>query len=888
MIAPASSDPTRPLRASPPQTAIQQIHRRALLDRVRQSSAGLVLLVAPAGFGKTTVMQQLRDALQAQGHTTAWLTLERGDNDPQRFLSFLRESLQAETWADEHAPYGLALTHRGPMALFLDEFELVVGGAVPSIVRDLLDQLPRGSRLVMGTRQPPGFGLARWRAQGALIELGPAELQFSADESRDLLQTAQGRTLPAAELAALQERTQGWPAAVAFASLALAQGDAHEDILRRFSGSSQPMTDYLSQVVFERQPPEVREFLLGTALLRQLEVASCSALLPGFDAAFMLERLQTSNVFVTKTSSEPEVWRYHPLFAEFLRERLLQESPGRCQQLHLAASAWYEAQGRLVPAIDHAIGGDDLPHAARLLAGHAWPLLSEGRLQLLSRWFNALPWAERLARPPLASVSLWTTTLSAGAACAERQWQAIRGQWPATEPEAQANVQALQCAWLLMLDRPDEAYAMGMQALAALPTTQAYADSVLAVSMAILMTQRGERDQAHQLLDAVRMRQGDASFMRMYIESAEGEQDMQDGLLRQALARFRIAVGALGHTPNSGNDMARSNAWAGVLYAAASYEEGRLEQAERLLQAYLPIVRSMGMHEHQILSFVILSRIARAQGHTDEASALLRELEAAGEAQGLPRLVASAWLERARVLTHAGDAPAATAALARADLPAVWTHAHPLRRLAHSNLDWTIANLRWTLHFGDAGRALSQIEAELAQSRRTQWRLRGLTLELLRAAALNRLGRRDEALMQMRGVLAFAAEQGFVRRLVDEGGLVLQLALALLQQLEQEEGDPLLMSHLRKLLEAAPTEWRPPDESRATHDKPSHSAERLTPKEMQILALLAEGFSNEAMGEKLSVSTNTIRAHLRSIHSKMAVGSRTQAVAKARQLGWLR
>ena len=868
MKPPASSVPLRPVSAGLRQPPTPQVRRRALLDRVRHSSAVLILLVAPAGFGKTTAMRQLRDSLQAEGQHTAWLTLERGDDDPQRFLAFLRESLQAEPFGDEHAPFGLALSNRGPVALFLDEFELVLGGAVPSIVRELLDQLPRGSLLVMGARQPPGFGLTRLRAQGAMIEFGQAELQFSVDESRDLLCQAQGHALPESELAALQERTEGWPAAVAFASIALAQGDAHDDIFRRFSGSSQPMTDYLSEVVFDRQSPEVREFLLGTAVLRQLEVATCEALLPGFDAAFMLGRLEISNVFVTKTSSDPEVWRYHPLFLEFLRARLLREKPTRCQRLHLAASAWYEAQGRIVPCIDHAISGDDLPYAAQLLAGHAWQLLAEGRLQLLSRWFTALPLAEQLAHPPLVSVSLWATTLSLGAAAAERQWQAIRAQWRATEPDAMTNLQSLQCAWLLMLDRPNEAYAMGMQALAALPTTQAYADSLLAVSMAILMTQRGERDQAHQLLDAVRMRQGDASFMRMYVESAEGEQDMQDGLLRQAMARFRIAVGALGHTPASGNDLARSNAWADVLYAAANYEEGRLEQAERLLQAYLPIVRSMGMHEHQILSFVILSRIARAQGHTDEASALLHELEAAGEAQGLPRLVASAWLERARVLTQSGDAAAATAALAKADQPAVWTHAHPLRRLAHSNLDWTMANLRWMLHFGDASRALSDIDAELTQSRRTQWRLRGFTLELFRAAGLNRLGHHDEALIQMRGVLSFAAEQGFVRRVVDEGAVVLRLALALLRQLEQEVGDPLLTSYLRRQLEAAGPNWNSPAIPMRVVKPATPQTDRLTPKEMQLLALLAEGFSNEAMGEQLNVSINTVRAHLRSINSK--------------------
>lgn len=866
-----------------PATARPSVVRQRLAERVLQSQAALVLYIAPAGFGKTTAMLQLREALIASGLRTAWLTLDRGDNDPQRFLEFLGESLQLLTTAGDVAPFGLDMSTSAPLALFLDDFDAVSGGSVSSIVRDLLDQLPRGSRVVIGARQQPGFGLARLRANGAVLDFGMTDLQFSGEESRQFLLGAAGADLPESELALLQERTEGWPAAIALASMALAQRDGDHDFIRQFSATTQSVSDYLSEVVLNTQPADYCKFLLATSILRSMNVEVCQALLPGLDCAFILERLHASNLLVTQVAGQPGQWRYHPLFSDFLRVRLLRENQEDFQRLHLAASSWYETHQQIVPAIDHAIAGDDQPHAADLLADHVRRFIAQGRLRLLARWFAVIPAAVLRPHPHLVAFSLWTKTLTQGAAEGKRQFETLRDDRLLDDSGFQDHILALQCSWLLMLDQPGEAYAVGTQALARLPTREAYADSVLSISMAILMAQRGERDKAHQLLDAARVRLGDASFMRMYIESAEGEQDLQDGLLRQATARFRIAVGASRQTSTTRHDIPGGNAWAGVLYAVSCYEADRLDEAQRLLKAYLPIVQSMGMHEHQILTLLCLSRIARVQGNVDEAVAHLADLEHAGMARGLPRLVASAWLERAREQTTLGRAEAAADALARADLPGVWIHDHTLRRLAHSNLDLRVAKLRWALHFGDPRRALSEIDAELAWSRSTRWPLRTLTLQLLRAIGLRRVGLEDTAVDQMREVLSFAAEQGFVRRVLDEGPLVLSLASALMRRVSANDDDPILVEYLRRLLKGVDTVC-----DTKVSSAPAGLMDKLTSKEMQALQLIAEGYSNNAMAEKLGVSTNTIRAHLRSINSKLDVSSRMQAVVRARKLGLLR
>jgi LuxR family maltose regulon positive regulatory protein len=405
--------------------------------------------------------------------------------------------------------------------------------------------------------------------------------------------------------------------------------------------------------------------------------------------------------------------------------------------------------------------------------------------------------------------------------------------------------------------------------------------------MAILMVQRGDREKAHQLLDGARLRLGNKSFIRMYIESTEGEQDMQDGLLRQAAARFRIALGASHNSSQGMHDLVNGNAWSGVLYAVTCYEADRLEEAQRLLIAYLPVVRSMGWHEHQILTYVLLSRIARARGHEDQAEAYLTELEHAGMERHLPRLTATAWLERSRVETIIGNAETAAAALAKADLPTIWANDHKLRRLAHSNLDYRISNLRWTLQFGDARRALSEISSELAWSRSAKWPLRTMTYQILNAIGLGRLGQTKEASKLMREVLAFAAEQGFIRRILDEGPLALSLAQQILETEEVSDENPLIIDYLRRLLDGFQATERKTSITEPQEHEFSELTENLTPKEMQALKLIAEGHSNNAMAEKLGVSTSTIRTHLRNINSKLDVGSRMQAVAKARKLGLL-
>jgi LuxR family transcriptional regulator, maltose regulon positive regulatory protein len=927
-------------KLSPPQSQARQVLRQALVRRMADAGGVKLLLVrAPAGFGKTTAMVQAREQLAANGLATAWLTLERTDNDVPRFLACLQQAVAqivGQPGALATAPgmgpaTPLAVVdalarHGAPFALFLDDFELITEPAVLGLVREIIDQLPRRGQLVLGSRSLPDLGLGRLRMAGQLLEIDTELLRFSREETRQFLalrwpganNSEGGGTDWAAQVDPLHRKTEGWVAALWLASMALdaviARQGSVAEFIAQFSGSNRAVADFLAEDVLARQSPEVRNFLLRTSILRQFNAPLCQALTPRSDAARILAQLDAANLFITPISQAASAagavpaereWRYHSLFADFLRAQLVREQPDALARLHLAASGWYEGQGRPVPAIDHAIEGGDAPHAIHLLSGHAMAFLEQGRMRLLARWFAAVQTVaqpDALAEHPMLQVvSLWACNLTRGPWAAMEQLQQS-GCATSADAAVRAHVNALQPMLLAMMDRVEDAADLGREALARVPTGQRFADSVLCNAMAHVMGVLGEREQAHRLLDAARQGQqaNDLQrhgFNRMYTESVEGLLDLQQGRLRQATARFRLALGMAAAPGAAAGGAAwqptHGNAWAGVLYAGVVYEAHQLAQAEHLLNVYLPLARDVGLPDHMILSHVMCARIAFGRGDIDAALQLITELEHLGHHRQLPRVVASARLERARVLMLQGQAEAAAQALDRADDSAVWQRVARHQFSAHDVEDMPIGRLRWQVLFGDPAAAARAAAAAATQAQAAQRQRRALKLQVLQALALQRAGSPAdlEAALALTGrLLQVAQAEGYVRLLLDEGpavGTLLRRTQAALQAATGERTDPLVDDCLQRLIALAGDEPLA-DEPAPAAEPPATGApldEPLTRKEIRVLQLLAEGYSNSVMAEKLFVSDSTVRTHLRNINLKLGARSRTQAVAIARRLG---
>ena len=877
-------------KLNPPAVVITQVLRSAISEQIAAAAVKLVLVRAPAGFGKTTAMAQSRQRMEAEGVATAWLTLDRADNDVSRFLVCLGEAVLrlGVDAAPDHAPFdavAVLAAQESPFTLFLDDIEVVQEPAVLGLVREIIDQLPRRGRIVIGSRSLPDLGLGRLRARGQLLEIDADRLRFNLEETSAFFGQRAGQVLPVDLLTQLHSKTEGWVAAIWLASMALERHGVETGFIERFSGSDRAVADYLAEDVLAHQPREIRDFLLRTSILRQLDASVCQALNPRLDCAAILDQLTASNLFLTPVASDTPAWRYHSLFADFLRAQLTREQPDELARLHLAASGWYESQGqgRPVPAIDHAIEGGDHPHALTLLDSYAEQFLEQGRMRILSRWFSAIPAHQLREHPFLQLIALWAACFTYG------PWDAMKkleqsGCAESALPEVRASAHTLMPLLLAMQDRYDEAYEAGRGSLARLPTGLPFADSALLNAMANIMAVVGEQHESQRLLDAARSRQGNSSFNRMYTESLEGMLDLQGARLRQATARFRMAVDS---TRAVSYNHSHGNAWAGVLYAGVVYEVNQLQQADHLLNVYLPLARDVGLPDHMILSHVMRSRIAFYAGDIDAAFQALTELEYLGHHRQLPRVVAGAKLERSRVLLLQGNGPAARDEIERAADPTLWDRERRQRLPAHDLEYLALARARWEISFGNARAALTSLDAELHAAIASSRCRRALKLRVLRALALQRSGDMAAATQEIGRVLEAGSQEGFMRLILDEGpavGLLVQRYASAAQEAADGRRDPILAEYLQRLLQAL----GPLTAANTALPSLDPGKEPLTRKEIRVLQLLAEGYSNNAMAEKLFVSDSTVRTHLRNINMKLDAKSRTQAVAIARKLGAIR
>ena len=859
-----------------------EVPRDRLADRLAHAGAvKLVLVRAPAGFGKTTAMVQLREALQAHGVVTAWLTLDNADNDVPRFLAGLSEAVkQIGLEQDGRDVLAQLAADQPPFAVFLDDFEVLRQGGVMGMVREVLDHLPRNGQIVIGSRTLPDLGLGRLRARGQLFELDTDALRFTPEETAEFFKL-RGSQLSLHAVDNAHKKTEGWGAALWLLSLAFQRHGTPSDVMARLPSSEREVADYLTEEVLAQQELAVRNFLLRTSILRHLSAPVCQALLPQVDCASVLRKLERENVFLVLVEGEADLFRYHSLFADFLKRLLEREYPDELARLHLAASGWYESQGRPVPAIDHAIEGGDHPHALLLLEGCAQELLEQGRMRILDRWFSAIPSALLRERPLLQVVAVWARTFSQGPWTA-MEWLEASGCLQSTDPQVQEHVRVLLPVLFAMMDRYEEASASGRSGVQHLNSGTTFLNTVLLNAMAHIVSVAGERQEAQHFLEEARRSQGGSAFNRMYTETVQGLLDWREGRLRQATARFRMAIKSSSSAATY--NYAHGNAWAGVPYAGVVYEANDITTAERLLNVYLPLARDVGLPDHMISSYRMRSRIAFQRGDVDAALQALTELEYLGHERHLPRVTASAKLERSRLLVLQGHGTAAREELARGADPQIWAAVQDQYRPAQDVDDALIGTVRVELHFGQPASLIGELERAIQHAQAAHRSHRVLKLRVLLSLLFLRSGDFGRATHEGIRVLQEANREGFVRLLLDEGpvlGSLLRRVQASGAELIQ---DPILKEYVERLLDLIGPAGADEESTETTES----DVELLTRKEIRILQLLAEGYSNTAMAEKLFVSDSTVRTHLRNINTKLKCHSRTQAVAIARRRGLIR
>src|SRR5438874_1464422 len=407
--------------------------RPRLLERLNEGlHRKLTLISAPAGFGKTTLVSEWAAFVQ---RPTAWLSLDEGDNDPIRFLTYLVAAVQ--TIADgvlgtlsggqvmlqspQPPPTESILTTllndlttiQDPFVLVLDDYHVIDAKAVDQTLTYLVEHLPPQMHLVIATREDPQLPLARLRARSHLTELRAADLRFTASDAAEFLTQVMGLSLSASDIAALEDHTEGWIAGLQLAALSM-QG--HQDVpgfIRAFAGDHRYIVDYLVEEVLQRQPEPVRSFLLQTAILDRLNGPLCDAVTGQEEGTARLEALERGNLFVVPLDDKRHWYRYHHLFADVLSAHLMAEQPDQVATLHRRASAWYEQHGSASDAIRHALAAADFARAADLVELGVLAMLRSRQEATLLGWLKVLP-DEVLRCRPVLSVAYARVSLASG------------------------------------------------------------------------------------------------------------------------------------------------------------------------------------------------------------------------------------------------------------------------------------------------------------------------------------------------------------------------------------------------------------------------------------------------------------------------------------------
>lgn len=919
--------------------------RPRLTERLNQGlRRRLTLISAPAGYGKTALASEW---LSACARPSAWVSLDEGDNDPNRFLFCLIEALRTiredlarglSEWlqAPEPPPAESALNEllRGiesipdSFLLVLDDFHAIRSEAVLHMTTYLLEHLPPKMHLVLLTREEPRLPLARLRVQDQLTELDAADLRFHLNEAVEFLNGVMNVGLSIEAAAELESRTEGWIAALQLAAVSLRGRPDADSFIRTFAGHHRALLDYLTEEVLNKQPESVRTFILHTSILDRLCGSLCEAVLPEAPAGSgeqVLRDLERANLFVIPLDDERRWYRYHHLFAELLRKRLRHPPASNAMpehadeaELHVRASAWYENNGMEADAFRHAVAANDIERAARLAEGRELPLHLRGEAAPVLHWLESLPASEREARPALQVLHASALLMAGRPAEVEPILQAAEaavrdaasGSDTDAKPTRLNNLTGLIAATRAALaaigmagsassaerklrdaerqlqqsdadDKTGELVGQIAPAQAGAVRDRRQAAAVIAHArralehlhpdclpirltmiwlMGVAYQSLGDRPEAAGAYEealSLSRRMGNP-LMTVTAIVGQGQLFEADGRLFEAEERYRSALRLTGDQPLP----VLSEAYIGL--ARIAYEWNDLEPAEEHARKSLNLAISMNDYDRIVTGEIMMARLKLANGDAESASEKLDAVLRFVRRHGLPHRMPEVAAAQAQAMLRGGN-PAEALRLAR-------VHELPLE-LA-----------RALLASGDAPAALAALESYGLRAEvdgRADERLRAM---ILQAMALNAAGEKAKAVPLLIEALERAEPGGALRIFLDEGPLLVPL-------LSEAAIRGTLPGYVTKLLASLESERK--GDSRPFASGSLHAAdsgalvESLTPRELEVLRLSAQGLSNQEIGEKLFLALDTVKGHNRRIYGKLQVRRRTEAIALARKLGFI-
>ena len=864
----------------------------------------LTLVSAPAGFGKTTLVSEWAAGSE---RPMAWLSLDEADSDPRRFLTYLVSALQAVEpslgesvlrllQSPEPPPTEVVLADlinaiakvQREIGVVLDDYHMVDSGPIDDALTFLLDHLPPQMHLVVTAREDPQLPLARYRSRGQLAELREADLRFTPAEAAEFLNYVMGLDLSAQDIAALESRTEGWIVGLQLAALSMQGLPDTAGFIQSFTGTHRFVLDYLLEEVLYRQPQAIQDFLLGTSILERLCGPLCDAVLPEAAAPGQdtLEFLERANLFIVPLDHERRWYRYHQLFAGLLKDRLARTQPDRLVELHRRASDWFASHDSPGEAVTHALAVQDWARAADVLEQYSgeWPMRAGVATTL--GWLESFPAQVRLDRPELGLAYAWSLFMDNQL---DRAEQFLGQLTPLVQSEPHHLGEAYAIRVMIAAQRNDipAMVALSEEALSRVSPEAASPRSRILLGLGFSHFEvAGDLAAAkHALREAYELGQGvsppssvGSAPLPLTALAYLAEIEWLQGNLREA-SRMYDGARELAVRWDSQSSIALNIVQLGR--ATLLYEWDDLEGAALALQESIRIGEAWRNARLLVASLGLSATVAQTLGQIEDArSAIHRAQRLAHEAPYSPLIQASLAVHQLALSQAEKDWQVLERWQETYDAE---SSSHPGRTrgaLAIALAQAWIARYHDRRELSSLRRPRDVIEPALAQSQQEGLQLYVTRLLMLDALVLHEQGEAEAALASLQRALDRAAPENYLRSFVDLGEPMQAL---LRSSLESESLSEPAVRYVRQLL----PRFRPGPLAQPRSPRADLSIDSFTDRELEVLQLIAEGLSNQEIAGRLFLALSTVKGHTRIIFDKLQVHRRTEAVARARELGLL-
>ena len=911
--------------ASPP-LRTRLVERRRLFQKLDQAAeCGFVLVSAPAGYGKSTLLSAW---LKQAKHPAAWLTLDEADNDPARFLSYLAAALRRiEPQAGEALENSLQSASLPavdilltPLVnqlaeierlfwLVLDDFHVVHSQAVHQIVSFLVEHRPPALHLVLATRADPPLPLSRLRARSQMVEVRLADLRFSSQETEEFLNKITGLKLNREELSLLETSTEGWAAGLQMAALSLQDREDPGTFIRSFSGENRYILDFLFEEVFQRQPAEIQSFLLQTSILELLSAPLCQAIASQENCQVILETLERNNLFLIALTDEKKWYRYHYLFRDLLKSRLKQSFPELLPTLHQRASLWYAAERDLESAIRHALAAQDYELTARQIEQVMHRLDQQNQQVLLSSWMSNLPPQVLESHPWLCIQRAWGDYWM-GRRGMEEEWLLLAENALAQNPalaeterrHIQGHIATVRAHAAIVAEDIPRVLEMANQSLALLPDDDEMRGET-AIALGAAYWALGDAARSEQAFRTGKTAALEANYPTMVVGPTcyAGIQQVKQGRLQEATATFQDGL-RLAALPDG-----RETSIAGfpnVRLGDVQRERNELQSAGEHLQRGIKQCQQFGQPDVLGDAYACLARYQLAIGDLAGMHETMQKADRLAQQAKLDPFILT-WLDACRIrawlIENELDAAMRWAQNSGLGLDDPLSYLHDL---PHQNLARVlVAQSTLTGSTAAGGQAAALLQRLRWAAQQAGWVHEEIHILIMQAINEHSRGETQAALHSLADALSLAEPGGYVRVFLDEGEFLKELLKVLARLLQNGADEDLkrvgvhlqpdersrLAKYAAKLMAAfgAQAAPREPDKPVSRLYASPLLVEPLSEREMDVLRLLAQGCSDKKIAETLVIAPETVHKHLKNMYGKLDVHSRTEALARARDLSLL-